>query len=142
MFECNIAHRRSGAVLCMLYKSRCNPMHPLNDVLPGPYAVPWSHIGIRMYVPPRCGTSHYRRTFVSSQFPSETILLTPCSMVWDYRVSRAGPMHFYWPKLLYPYYFLYCRAGEFRTDRVYISLFSLLPITMLSAVRLVSDSKE
>ena len=37
VFECDIAHRRSVAVLCMLYKSRCNTMHPLNDALPGPY---------------------------------------------------------------------------------------------------------
>ena len=35
--ECDIAHRRSVAVLCMLYKIKCNPMHPLNDALPGPY---------------------------------------------------------------------------------------------------------
>ena len=26
VFECDIAHRRSVAVLCMLYKIRCNPM--------------------------------------------------------------------------------------------------------------------
>ena len=37
MFECDIARRRSVAVLFMLYKIRCNPMHPLNDALPGPY---------------------------------------------------------------------------------------------------------
>ena len=37
VFECDIAHRRSIAVLCMLDKIRCNPMHPLNDALPGPY---------------------------------------------------------------------------------------------------------
>ena len=37
MFECDIAHRRSVAVLCMLFKMRCNPMHPLNDALPGSY---------------------------------------------------------------------------------------------------------
>ena len=76
VFECDIAHCRSVAVLCiyvyMLYKIRCNPMHPLNGALP------------------RCS--------------SETILLTPYSMVWDWGVSRAGPMLFYWPKLLYPYY--------------------------------------
>ena len=35
VFECNIAHRRSVAVLCMLYKIMCDPMHPLNDALPG-----------------------------------------------------------------------------------------------------------
>ena len=37
VFECDIAHRRSVAVLCMLHKIRCNPMHPLNDPQPGPY---------------------------------------------------------------------------------------------------------
>ena len=35
VFECNIAHRRSVAVLCMLHKIRCNPMYSLNDALPG-----------------------------------------------------------------------------------------------------------
>ena len=29
VFECDISHRRSVAVLCMLYKIRCNPVHPL-----------------------------------------------------------------------------------------------------------------
>ena len=69
------------------------------------HAVLWSHIGTLMHrlaaepcstagllFPPRC--------------PSGTILLTPYSMVWDWRVSRAGPMLLYWPKLLYPYYSL------------------------------------
>ena len=37
VFECDITHHRSVAVLCMLYKIRCNPMHPLNDALPGQY---------------------------------------------------------------------------------------------------------
>ena len=37
VFECDIAHRRSVAVLCMLYKIRCNSVHPLNGALPGPY---------------------------------------------------------------------------------------------------------
>ena len=37
VFECDIAHRRSVAVLCMLYKIRCYPVHPLYDALPGPY---------------------------------------------------------------------------------------------------------
>ena len=32
-----------------------------------------------------------------------TMLLTPYSMVWDCRILRAGPMFFYWPKLLYLY---------------------------------------
>ena len=37
VFECDIAHCQSVAVLCMLYKIRCNPLHPLNGALPGPY---------------------------------------------------------------------------------------------------------
>ena len=37
VFECNLAHRRSVSVLCMLYNIRCKPMHPLFDALPVPY---------------------------------------------------------------------------------------------------------
>ena len=35
VFECDSSHRRSVAVLCMLYKIGCNPVHPLiNGALP------------------------------------------------------------------------------------------------------------
>ena len=37
VFECDLAHSLSVAVLCMLYKIRCNPMHPLYGDLPVPY---------------------------------------------------------------------------------------------------------
>ena len=37
VFEYDISYRRSVALLCMLYKIRCNPLHPLNGALPGPY---------------------------------------------------------------------------------------------------------
>ena len=37
VFECDISHRRSVSVLCILYKIRCNPVHPLNGALPEPY---------------------------------------------------------------------------------------------------------
>ena len=69
----------------------------------GLHAVPWSHIGILMRhlaAEPRSTAGHLFPTHC----PSGTNLLTPYSMVWDWRVSRAGPMLFYWPKLLYPYY--------------------------------------
>ena len=61
MFECDIAHRRSVAVLCMLYKIRCNQMHPLDGALTGPYvSVRVTHgalVSLRYtYVPPRCKT--------------------------------------------------------------------------------------
>ena len=109
MFEYDIAHHRSVAVLCMLYKIRCNPMHPLNGYLPGPYVPVRVTRGALVahrntYVPPRCRTSQYSRTLFPSRCPSGTILLTQYSMVWDWRVSRAGPILFYWTKLLYPYY--------------------------------------
>ena len=37
VFECDLAHCRSVALLCMLYKIRCNPMHPHYGDLPVPY---------------------------------------------------------------------------------------------------------
>ena len=69
VFECNIAHRRSVVVLCMLYKIGCNPMYTLNCALPGP------NVPVRVtrgalvahrftYAPPRCKTSQYNRTFI------------------------------------------------------------------------------
>ena len=36
VLNCNLSHRRSVAVLCMLYNIRCNPMHPLCGALPVP----------------------------------------------------------------------------------------------------------
>ena len=142
VFECDISHRRSVAVLCMLYKIRCNPMHPFNAALPGPYVPMRVTRGALVahryaYAPPRCRTSQYSRTFVFSSCASGTILLTPYSMVCDWLVSRAGPMFFYWLMLLYPYYslllfftflfflFIYWLVlwgWGLRTDRVYITL--------------------
>ena len=69
VLECDIAHRRSVAVLSILYKIRCKAMHPLNGALPGP------HVPVRFtrgalvahrytYAPPRCRTLQYSRTFI------------------------------------------------------------------------------
>ena len=68
VFECDIAHCRSVAVLCMLYKIRCNPVYPLNGA-------PRPHVPARVtrgalvahrysYPPPRCRTLQYSRTFI------------------------------------------------------------------------------
>ena len=70
VFECDLVHRRSVAVLCMLYKIRCNPMHPLYEFLPASYVpvrvTPGAVIAhLYNYAPPRCRTSQYRRTFIS-----------------------------------------------------------------------------
>ena len=69
VFECDIAHRRSVAVLYILFKIRCKPMHRLNDALPGPYVpvlVTRGALVARRYTfaPPRCRTSQHRMTFV------------------------------------------------------------------------------
>ena len=37
VFECDLAHCRSVAVLCMLSKIRCNQMHPFYGALPVQY---------------------------------------------------------------------------------------------------------
>ena len=37
VFECDLAHLLSMAISCMLYKIRCNPMHPLYGTLPESY---------------------------------------------------------------------------------------------------------
>ena len=106
VFECDIAHCRSVAVLCMLCSIRCNPKHLLNDALPGPHVPVRVTVGalvahLYTYALPRCRTLRRAGLLLSTHCPSGT---TPYSMVWDWRVSKAGPMCFYWPKLLYPYY--------------------------------------
>ena len=104
VFECDLAHHRSVAVLCMLYKIRCNLMHPLCGALPVLYVLARVTHGTVIahrftYAPPRCRTSQYRQTFIplSVSLWNDLSDLTPCSMVWDWQVSRAGPMPFYWP---------------------------------------------
>ena len=42
VFEYDISHRLSVVVLCMLYKIRCNPVHPLNGGAIGPLAHTWT----------------------------------------------------------------------------------------------------
>ena len=69
VLNCNLSHRRSVAMLCMLYKIRCNPMHPLCGALRVPYVPVRVTRGTLMahrntYAPPRCRTSQYRRTFI------------------------------------------------------------------------------
>ena len=36
VLECNLAHRRSVAELCMLFRIESNPRHPLSGALPLP----------------------------------------------------------------------------------------------------------
>ena len=69
VLECNLAHRRSVAELCMLFKIKSNPMHPLSGALLLPYVPARVTRGALVahrhsFTPPRCRTSQYRRSFV------------------------------------------------------------------------------
>ena len=69
VLECNLAHRRSVAELCMIFKIKSNPMHPLSCALPLPYVPARVTRGALVahrhsFAPPRCKTSQYRRSFV------------------------------------------------------------------------------
>ena len=69
VLNCDLSHRRSVAVLCMLYKIRCDPKHPLFGALPVPYVPVWvtrcALISHRYtFAPPRCRTWQNRRTFI------------------------------------------------------------------------------
>ena len=67
--ECNHAHFRSVAELCMLFKIKSNPMHPLSGALPLLYVTArvthGALIAHRQSFAPLCyRTSQYRRSFV------------------------------------------------------------------------------
>ena len=74
VLECNLAHRRFVAELCMLFKIKSSPMHPLRSALPLPYVPARITRGALVahrhsFAPPRCRTSQYRRTFVPLSVP-------------------------------------------------------------------------
>ena len=67
VLECNRAHRRSVAVLCMLFQIKSNPMHPLSG------AFTLQNLPVRdtrrslvahghSFAPPLCRSSQYRTT--------------------------------------------------------------------------------
>ena len=69
MLECDIANRRVVAILFMLYKVRCNLMHPLCGALPVPYVPVRVMLGTLVahrynYARLRCKTSQYGTTFI------------------------------------------------------------------------------
>ena len=69
VLEFNLAHRRSIAGLCMLFKIKSNPMHPLSGALPLSYVPARATRGALVahrhsFASPRCRTSQYRRSFV------------------------------------------------------------------------------
>ena len=120
---------RSGVTRCTLFMvlflcrmCRC-----------GLHAVLLSHIGTLMRL-----LTEEPLSIAGHLFPGQClcgkILVTPYSMVWDWRVSRAGPMPFYWPScsltfcflLFYlsflSFYGLVLWGWGLRTDRVLTAL--------------------
>ena len=69
VLECDIAHRRTVGILCMLYKISCKPVRPLIGDLPRPHVPVLVTSGAMVahryaYESPSCRTSQYRRTFI------------------------------------------------------------------------------
>ena len=69
VLECNLAHRRSVAELCMLFKIKSNEIHPLSGALPLPYLPARVTRGALVahrhsFAPPHCRTSQYRSSLV------------------------------------------------------------------------------
>ena len=110
-FKCDLEHRHSVAVLCMMYKITCNPMRPHYGALPLPcqcglHVVLWAHIGILAHLLDIEPYSTAGLLILSVSLWND--LADPYSMVWNWLVSNVGPMLFYWPKLLAPFFVLYC----------------------------------
>ena len=142
VFECDIAHRWSVALRCMLYKIRRNLMHSLNLMVlyldhgchRGLHAVLWLHIGILIC---RLSTSQFRRTFIAlalsvplewSCWPS----IRWCGTCWFQEQGQCfvigqgcsiSTIVFYYFSLSLPsVYRLVLWGWGLRTDRVYITL--------------------
>ena len=106
VLDCNLAHRRSVAELCMLFKIKSNLMHPLSGALPLTYVparitrVLWLLIGTRsrLFV---VGLLSISEALWPSLCLFRAILVTMCLMVWDWRVSRAEPILSCWHDLLF-----------------------------------------
>ena len=145
---------RSYVTRCTLLMVLQYFMHQDRVCQRGLHAVLWLHIGTLMHrlaAEPRSTAG----LLFPSRCPSGTISLTQYSMVWDWRVSRAGLMLFYWPKLLYPYYSLLLffsfllsvyklvlLGWGLRTDRVYITLPALHCQPLLTIIIILTYNIE
>ena len=97
VLEYNLAHRRSVGELCMLFKIKSNPMHPLSSALPlscVPARVTRSALVVHGTLSQLLvvGLLSVAEPLCPSLCLFGTILLTLGLMVCDWRVSRAQPM--------------------------------------------------
>ena len=88
------------AVLCMLYKIRCNPVHLLNGALPGPYVPARFTRGALVahrytYAPPRCRALQYSRTFIPFSVSLWNDLANPVFDCVGLAVSRSMFQYFF-----------------------------------------------
>ena len=98
VLECNIAHRRTVAVLCMLYKFRFNLMRSLYGAL-----------YLSVYVPVLASYKRgFGRTLVYLCASSLQNLAVPHDFYSPLCICVVGSMFFYWPTLLAPYFVFYC----------------------------------
>ena len=110
LWQYYVCRTKSGVIRCILFvllylyrMCRC-----------GLHAALWSHIATLMSL-------FYAGLSFPCQYLCGMILVTRYSMVWDRRVSRAGPTPLYWPSCSLPFCpFLffhsmgwYCGAGVF-----------------------------
>ena len=111
VLDCDFAHRRSVAVLCMLYKIRCNQVHPLCGTLPVPYVpvrvMRGALIGrTSVYL---CGSSLlnltvlYCRTFIPLSVSLWNGLDDPVFDGVGLSGFKSRPMPFYWPNCSFPF---------------------------------------
>ena len=135
VLNCTLSHRRSVAVLCMLNKVRCNLMHPFCGALPVPYAPVRVTRGALIAM--RLPAAEHRSTALllfSSQYISVMIWLTPYSMVWDWRVSRAGPMPFCWPSCYLLFCLLFCLFFCLLWPSCYLLVANYFPFLFFSSI--------
>ena len=109
--ESDLEHRRSVAVLCMLYKIKCNPMHPLCDALPEPYGPVRVKRGAVIahrytYAPLHRRTSQHRRTFITLAVSFWNDLADPVFHGVGLASFKSRPNPFLLAYALYPYYSL------------------------------------
>ena len=105
VLDCNLAHHRSVVELCMLFKIKSNPIHPLSGALPLPYVPARVTRGALVahrhsFAPPRCMISQYRRTFVPLSVSLWNDLSDPVFDGVGLAGTTAEPMLSCWHNLL------------------------------------------
>ena len=89
----DLAHRRSVALLCMLFEIKCNPMHPMSGALPLPH-VPARDTRRHSFATPSFRTSQHRGSFVPLLLsPWNDINEWPC--VWTI-LMISMTLWYYW----------------------------------------------